>query len=107
MKNLMHHRGLYGSVLYDDRRQTLHGKVEGIREKISYEANDVKALRRQFESAIDEYLSAHTPRPRLSGTFNIRIGAELHQKAILKAKQKRMNLNQLIKVAVEKYLDAA
>lgn len=107
MKNLMRHRGFYGSVLYDDRRQTLHGRVEGIREKITYEANDVKALKKRFESAVDEYLSTHTPRPRHNGTFNIRIGAELHQKAALKAKQKRMNLNQLIKAAVAEYLNVA
>lgn len=103
----MRHHGLFGSVLYDDRRQILHGRVEGIREKITYEANDVKALKKRFESAVDEYLSTHTPRLRHNGTFNIRIGAELHQKAALKAKQQRMNLNQLVKAAVEKYLDAA
>lgn len=107
MKNMMHHRSFYGSVLYDDKRQVLHGRVENIRARIIYEAVDVKTLRKRFESVVDEYLSAHTPRPRFNGSFNVRIGAELHERAVLMAKQKRMSLNKLIKAAVENYLNAA
>jgi len=107
MKNMMCHREFYGTVLYDDKRLMLHGRLVGIREKITYEAQDVKGLRNRFESSVDEYLSTHgQPRTRHNGTFNVRVGIEVHQAAARKAKQQRISLNQLIKEAVEKYLAA-
>lgn len=42
----------------------------------------------------------------MSGTFNIRIGSELHQKAYLAATENGMKLNEFIKQAVSEKLSA-
>ncbi len=101
----MEHRGLLGTVNYDDKQRKLFGKVEGVRKSLPYEAQDIDSLRSAFESQVDAYLKNHNPpATRLNGTFNVRVGEDLHRKAVVEAKQRRTTLNQLVKMAMENYL---
>lgn len=56
MKDMMNYKGYYGSVNYNDQDQVFYGKIELIRDLVSYEGTDVRTLRRSFEDAVDEYL---------------------------------------------------
>ena len=108
MKNLMEHRGLLGTVNYDDGKRKLFGKVEGIRKSLPYEAQDIDSLRAAFESQVDKHLKHHNPPDTsLNGTFNVRVGEELHRKAMIQAKQQRVSLNRLIKNALESDMRSA
>ncbi|MFZ2224754.1 MAG: type II toxin-antitoxin system HicB family antitoxin [Candidatus Deferrimicrobium sp.] len=107
MKDMMTHRGYYGSVSYDDEDRIFYGKIEFIRALVSYEGTDVTSLREAFEEAVEDYFEmcrAHGEEPEkpLKGSFNVRIGPELHRKLALAAVRKRVSLNKYIAEILKK-----
>ncbi len=111
MKDMMRYKEYYGSVHYSDDDQVFHGKIEFIRNLVTYEGTDVKNLRAAFEEAVDDYLElckeeGKEPETSLKGSFNIRTGPDLHRKAMLLAKSKGTNLNTVVTEALEKYISS-
>ena len=111
MKDMMSYKGYYGSVHYSDDDQVFHGKLEFIRNLVSYEGTDVKALRAAFEEAVVDYLQlcqeeGREPEKPFKGSFNVRTGPDLHRRAALFAKSKGLNLNTVVTEALETYLPA-
>jgi predicted HicB family RNase H-like nuclease len=45
-----------GSVEYSAEDEVLHGRLEFIRDLVTYEAPDAKGLKAAFEEAVDDYL---------------------------------------------------
>ena len=112
MKDIIEYKGYYGSVHYSDDDQVFHGKIEFIRSLVSYEGTDVKSLRMAFEEAVDDYLQLckdekKEPDMPFKGSFNVRIGPDLHRRAALIAKDQNTNLNNIVVNALEKYLNSA
>ena len=56
MSNMLEHRGYLGSVLYSGEDETFHGRLEFIRDLVTYEANDAVGLKIAFQEAVDDYL---------------------------------------------------
>lgn len=109
MSNIMEYKGYIGSVEYSDEDRCLFGQLLGIRDAISYEADNVSHLRKSFEDSVDLYLEncyAHgeTPQKPYRGTFNVRISPELHQKAALTALEKHTSLNKIVESAIRAYV---
>ena len=109
MKDMMTYKGYYGSVHYSDEDRVFHGKLESIRGLVSYEGTDIEGLRRAFEEAVEDYLQlckdeGVEPERPFKGTFNVRTGSDLHRRAVLLAKAKGTNLNQIVTEALESYL---
>ena len=101
MKDMMKYKEYFGSVHYSDEDRTFFGKIEFIRALVSYEGTDVKTLRQAFEEAVDDYLDTCTeqgkePEKPFKGTFNVRIGPELHQRVAMAAAQQGVTLNGFI-----------
>lgn len=101
MKDMMTHKGYYGSVCYNDEDRIFYGKVEFIRALVSYEGTDVVSLRKAFEEAVEDYLEmcgkrGIEPEKPLKGSFNVRIGPELHRRLALTAARKGLSLNKYI-----------
>lgn len=109
MKNLMEYKGYLGSVEYSDEDDCLFGKVQGIRGLISYEGNTVKELKQAFREAVDEYLEdcreegVEAQKP-FKGSFNVRIGFDLHREAYIYAQQHDISLNSVVSEALEEKL---
>jgi len=100
MKHL-EYKGYTGSIEYSKDDDLLYGKVLGIKGLISYEGKTGKELEDDFKEAIDTYLAACkeegiTPDKPFKGSFNVRISAELHQKAALLAMDDKMSLNNFV-----------
>ena len=98
MKDMMKYKEYYGSVHYSDEDLVFYGKIEFVRALVSYEGTDVKSLRKAFEEAVDDYLDTCTaqskePEKPFKGTFNVRIGSELHQRVAVAAAQRGVSLN--------------
>ena len=77
-----------------------------IRGLIVYEADTLPELRHNFEAAVDEYLAScaadgTSPEKPASGTFNVRIGPELHAAAIVASHHADISLNEWMKRAVQ------
>lgn len=98
MKDMMKYKDYYGSVHYSDEDLVFYGKIEFVRTLVSYEGTDVKSLRQAFEEAVDDYLDTckeqgKEPEKPFKGTFNVRIGPELHQRVAVAAAQRGVSLN--------------
>jgi predicted HicB family RNase H-like nuclease len=56
VKNMLSHKGYFGSVEFSDEDDTFHGRIVGISDRITYEGDSVKNLRSDFAAAVDEYI---------------------------------------------------
>lgn len=106
---MLKYKGYYGSVDYSEEDEVFFGKVEFIRGLISYEGTDVKSLKKAFQGAVNDYLKSckeqgvEAQKP-FKGSFNVRVGTDLHRKAVILAEKKNFNLNKVVTEALEKYL---
>jgi predicted HicB family RNase H-like nuclease len=105
MKDLIHYKGYYGSVHFDDEDLIFHGKIEFIRALVSYESTNAKGLKQAFEEAVDEYLATcHSqeiePEIPFKGSLNVRIGSELHRRVAIFAEQNHVSINKFIMEAL-------
>lgn len=102
---LLMYRGYSGSIEIDDESDCLFGRVLYINDLVNYEGSSVPELRSSFEAAVEDYLQVckergKAPDKPLSGTFNVRVGPEIHQNAALAAKQVGISLNEFVKRAL-------
>ena len=51
------YKGYQGSIEVDVESNLLHGKILFVTDLVTYEAKDVAELRREFEAAVDDYLT--------------------------------------------------
>ena len=106
MKNTMEYRGYVGSVEFSEEDEIFYGNVLGIKALISYEGTDAKGLLADFHSSVDDYLElccAEGIKPEVAykGSFNVRVGSELHKKAVMMARISNMSLNQFVENAIK------
>ncbi|MGA2185677.1 MAG: type II toxin-antitoxin system HicB family antitoxin [Bryobacteraceae bacterium] len=109
MNGAMEHKGYIGSVGYSDEDEVFHGKLEGIRDLVTYEGTDVRSLKKAFREAVDDYLAtcerlSKEPDTPFKGSFNVRVGAELHKRAAVYAAEHGKKLNAVITEALEHHL---
>jgi len=96
-----------GSVKVSVEDNCLHGKIEFITDLVTYEAETVEKLEKEFKIAVDDYIatceqSGIEPKKPFKGSFNVRIGEELHAKAAKRASEIGKSLNDYIKDVVKK-----
>ena len=108
MKDMMNHKGYWGSVHFNDEDDVFYGRIEFIRALVSYEGTDVGSLRQAFQEAVDEYLRTceeqhRRPEKPFKGSFNIRISPQLHQRIAAHAANKGMTINRYIAEILEKH----
>jgi predicted HicB family RNase H-like nuclease len=53
---MLEYRGYFGSVAYSDEDGVLHGRLEFIRDLVTYEGKDAKGITAAFQEAVDDYL---------------------------------------------------
>lgn len=109
MSQTLEYKGYSGSVLYSAEDKILHGRVIGIRDAITYEGTNVRSLERNFKASVDEYLSFckeenKQPDTPFRGSFNVRLGHELHKRAALYAEEHDQKLNNVVHEALEQFL---
>jgi len=104
----MQYKGYVAAVEFDDSVGRLHGRVvnSGAYPIATFEATDVDGIRHEFRQSIDVYLASCRedgvePKKPFSGTLNLRLGPDLHQRAALSATAQGVSLNSWIKQAVE------
>ena len=112
MSQTLQYKGYDGSVEYSAEDRILHGSLLGIRDAIVYEGADVDSLESNFRAAVDEYLAfcaaeGKTPDQPFKGSFNIRVGTDLHKRAALFAEEHNQKLNTVVSMALEEFLTHA
>ncbi|MEJ7666915.1 MAG: type II toxin-antitoxin system HicB family antitoxin [Hymenobacter sp.] len=97
---------------YNAADEIFHGRIEAITDPVTFEADSAKQLRLEFEQAVDDYLAlcaavGKEPNKTFTGSFNVRIGSELHRKATLVSTGRGISLNQLVSQAVSQFVAQA
>jgi len=107
---IMEHKGYYGSVEYDLESKMLYGRLLGIKGAYVYEGRTLDELDADFRQFVEDYLydceqdGIKPQKPNL-GTFNVRIGPELHSRAFDRAGKRGLSLNGFVKKAIERELE--
>ncbi|MDR2920472.1 MAG: type II toxin-antitoxin system HicB family antitoxin [Tannerella sp.] len=109
--NILTYKGYYGSIEYDLESKMLYGKLLGIKGAYIYEGRTLDELETDFKQFVDDYLydcqqEGIKPEKPNIGSFNIRIGVDLHIKASEKAKKIGQSLNSFVKQAIEHELES-
>lgn len=106
----MSYRGYSAKVEVDTDAGLLHGEVADISDVVTFQAESVPDLRREFEAAVDDYLEfcrerGTEPQKPYSGRFVVRIEPELHRAAAVAAKHAGESLNAFVAGAVRDAVD--
>jgi len=109
--NFLHYKNYVANVEFSEEDAVFHGRALGIKALISFEGDSVSALVEDFHNAVDEYLafceeSGIEPEKPYKGSFNVRIGADLHRKAALAATERGVSLNTMVEEAIRHELDS-
>ena len=110
MKNTLSYKGYYGSVEFSDEDDVFFGRIIGINDRIIYEGDNVKALRHDFEEAVDEYLEIcaqlnKEPEKSYKGILNVRIAPALHRQLALFSASNGKTLNAAVEEAIREYIE--
>lgn len=102
----MSYKGFLGSVAFSEKDNVFFGKVEGIDGLVNFEGDSVEELTNAFHDAVDDYLAyckenGIEPKKQYSGSLNIRLTPEIHNKVAILAKKTGISINAFIKKAVE------
>ena len=105
----MEYRGYIGSVEFSEEDGLFFGKVQGIRSLISYEGENARELIDDFHNAVDNYFEEckrinSEPETAYKGSFNVRLGTDLHRRAAVYAISHQQSLNSFIEDAVKEKL---
>ena len=101
MSMKLSHKGYTGSIEASIDDNCLHGRILFIDDIITYEGTTVEDTVVSFKDAVDRYLAycKETGKPAnkpFSGSFNVRIGPELHRKAAEIASIRNTTLNEFV-----------
>lgn len=104
------HKGYCGNIDFNIEDGVLHGKIQCITDLVTYEAETLQQLEAEFIDAVDDYLETceeigKNPDKPMTGSFNVRIGSELHKKLHLRSVQNETSINDEVKKAVANYFD--
>lgn len=110
MSVMLQYRGYYGSIEASPEDNCLFGKLQFIRSLVSYEGETVAELTKAFHDAVDDYLATceslnQKPEAPCKGSFNVRVGHDLHLAASVAATRQRISLNDLTRKALSEYLE--
>ena len=83
--NILEYKGYHAKVEFDAEALILRGKIEGINDLVNFESADINEIRKEFESAVDDYLEfckevGKDPDKEYKGSFNVRVNPELHRR---------------------------
>lgn len=99
MMNTMTYKAYTARIEFDDRDKLFVGRLLGIRDSVSFHADNVPELRAAFEEAVDDYIEtcAKIGKPAekpASGKLMLRVPPEVHGAALVAAQAAGTSLNQ-------------
>ena len=110
MNNVLEYKSYFTKVEYSVEDKVLHGKIEGIKDLVTFECDKASEAEAKFREAVDDYLAfcediGQEPEKPFKGVFNIRLTPKLHKKAAIEAAREGITLNQFVVRSVESQLD--
>lgn len=105
--NILTYKGYQGSFEYDPEADIFHGDVLHINDVITFEGRSIDELKVALADSIEVYLEycakkGRAPNKSFSGSFNIRIAPEVHQRIAMQAAHDGVSLNNWVTRTLEK-----
>jgi predicted HicB family RNase H-like nuclease len=105
MSSMLTYKDYYTVVAFDAEQGYLYGKIEGIVDLVTFEADNPAAVQVAFQEAVDDYLAfcaevGKEPDKAYKGKFNVRVDPELHRVANRRAAEQGKSLNQFVEDAI-------
>lgn len=102
----MKYKGYTARIDFDDRDDIFVGHILGIDGIISFHADTVADLKREFEGAVDHYLAScrqlgKEPQKPVSGKMMLRVSPKTHRDALVAAQAAGKSLNQWAEDLIE------
>lgn len=96
--NTMTYKGYVARIEYDDDDKILVGQITGIRDMVTFHAESVEKLEKEFRKSVDSYLAAcaklgQAPNKPSSGKLTLRMPPEIHARAAMMAEASGKSLN--------------
>ena len=97
----MKYKGYTGQVEFDEDSGILFGRVIGLRDVITFEADSGAEVTQAFQDSVDDYLAfcaerGESPERPYSGQFVLRVDPQLHRELVNTAQANNTSLNALI-----------
>jgi predicted HicB family RNase H-like nuclease len=107
--NKLKYKDYQGSVELDTDRLVLRGKILFITDLVTYEADDPKGLKQEFEASVDDYIETcrilgREPKKEFSGVFNVRIEPDCHKALAQIASDDARTLNSIVAEGLRCYV---
>lgn len=110
MSGVLEYKGYHSKIFFDTDDMILYGKIEGIRDLVTFESTDAKNIEQEFQNAVDDYLefceeNNKLPDKEYSGSFNVRIDKNLHRQIAMMAYFDDCSLNSKIEEAIRLFVN--
>lgn len=107
--NYLEYKGYKGKIETSIVDEVLHGKVLFINDLITYEANSIAELKKEFIDAVDDYLDTciqlgREPNKPFSGSFQVRVSPEIHKELAIQALQEGISQSKFVADAINEKL---
>lgn len=95
---MMEYKGYIGIAEVDAEAGIIHGEVINTRDVITFQADNIRGLRKALRESVDDYLvfckqRGETPDKPFSGQFMLRVSPDLHRRAYVAAKHSGKSMN--------------
>lgn len=96
--SILGYKGYQGRFEYDPDADIFHGDVLHINDVITFQGRSIDELRAALAESVDVYLEycekkGRAPEKPFSGTFNVRLTPEVHQRIAMRAAHDGISLN--------------
>lgn len=100
INNTLEYKGYIAKLNFDWHDNIIVGEVTNAGAVISFHAESMSEIKREFEEMVNTYLEACeaegiSPAKPYSGKFNLRLAPDLHRELSAKAAQSDISLNDL------------
>ncbi|WP_372423936.1 type II toxin-antitoxin system HicB family antitoxin [Salinarimonas chemoclinalis] len=97
--SLLSYKGYRATITFDADDEIFVGRILGIRDFVSFHADNVAELKASFEEAVDDYVATcakigKSPEKSFSGNLMLRIDPSVHAAAATAAESSGKSLNQ-------------
>ena len=108
-KQVIKYKGYLAKIEFSAEDMCLHGKIDGISDLVTFEADNASEIEKEFQSAVDDYLElcaeiGKEPDQAYSGTFNIRIDPSVHKRLEYYAIEHNTTLNSVVSEACDSFI---
>jgi predicted HicB family RNase H-like nuclease len=105
--SILTYKGYQGSFEYDSDADFFHGDVLHLTDVITFQGRSIDELKAALAESIEVYLEycakkGKEPQKPFSGTFNVRLNPEIHQRLAVRAAHDGVSLNKWVAKTLKK-----